>query len=1061
LAKNASARPVDASALLAALGAIEDTRALEPAPGRFPRIAHGLVGAEQRLVSIIVAAAESLPEEEVTLESRQAVSQQALLDSLCSRLTNFGARADGLADGSLVATLVQEHGEARDQAARSARAAMMIKDRWPSATIAIVTGRGVLSNSLPVGDALDRAAALLRERRVQVAALAQDPEFILLDEVTARLLDAHFIVNREEGGQFLLRGENMIADPTRPLLGKPTPCVGREHELATLEACFRTCVEESTASAVLVLAPPGLGKSRLLHEFLRRLDAQHLNRLVLMSRGDPMSAGSSSGLLGQALRRYCGVLDGELPALRREKLTNRIGQHVPELHRKRVIEFIGELCSVPFPDDQSPKLRAARQNARVLGDQTGMALIEFLRAECQVQPVLLVMEDLHWGDVLSMRLVELALRELAEQPFMVLALGRPETVHLFPNLWAGLTQQIVLHPLIKKARERLIRQILGPRAMAATVNRIVEQSAGNALLLEELIRAVAEGSGDAPSETVLAMLQARVGSLEPEARRVLRAASIFGETFWLGGVRALLVGTRQSEDIEGLLRGLVQREILEERSESRFPSAIEYHFRHALVRDAAYSLLTDEDRRLGHHLAGEYLERMGESDAAVLAEHAFRGGQTEIAIPHFVRAAEQALDGNDLAAALERVEKGIAAGAQGEALGSLLSIRAGAHLWRSELADAYQAGTAAVALLPQGNRRWCKSMLTLFVVTTYLGNKEHFNQLVDVFREITPAAESIVAYTEAAAWLVLMASFLGRHELGLHFLNRMRRASSEVAHDDVAIRGWLDYAHAVFAHWVENDMWQKRVLAQAAIAAAEQAGDRRMLGFATVALGTAEMGLGMYAEGASTLRSAVTQVRHLADETILSGTAMGFLSLGLTDQEDPALFEQAHQTATTCIETVPAAAPAAGGSYISLARILAAQGALAEAEALARRALGSLHVEPVVSFIAYATLVQILIKRGDAAGACLVAEQGLRLLDSLDGTFATEVELLLAYAEARVASGNLAGAQPLVERAMAKLQLAAAKIPDAAARARYLTRVPTHAHLAALASDLAARVKKD
>lgn len=1058
LAKEAAARPQDAGVLLEALAAIENMDGMGLAPERFPRVAHGLVGAEQRLVSVIVAAAENPMSEEVTLDSRQAVTQQALLDSLCSRLTNFGARADGLADGSLVATLVQDQGEATDQAARSARAAMMIRDRWPGAAIAIVTGRGMVTSSLPVGDALDRAATLLRERRVQAPALAQDSDPILLDEVTARLLDAHFIVTREEGGQFLLRGEDMSGDPTRPLLGKPTPCVGREHELATLEACFRTCVNESTASAVLVLAPPGLGKSRLLHEFLRRLDSHHESRLVLMSRGDPMSAGSSSGLLGQALRRYSGVLDGEPAPLRREKLASRIGQHVSDIQRKRVIEFIGELCSVPFPDELSPKLRAARQNARVMGDQIGMALIEFLRAECQVQPVLLVLEDLHWGDVLSLRLVELALRELDEQPFMVLALGRPETVQLFPNLWSGLTQQIVLHPLIKKARERLIRQILGPHALVTTVNRIVEQSAGNALLLEELIRAVSEGSGDGSSETVMAMLQARVGSLEPEARRILRAASIFGETFWLGGVRALLVGTRQSEDIEGLLRSLVQREILEERPESRFPSAIEYRFRHALVRDAAYSLLTDEDRQLGHHLAGEYLQRMGESDAAVLAEHAFLGGQMARAIPHFLRAAEQALDGNDLAAALQRVEKGMLAGAEGESLGALLSIRAGAHLWRSELDAAYKAGSEAIALLPRGSSRWCKSMLTLFVVTTYLGQKDHFGQLVALFREIEPGSESIGSYTEAAAWLVLMASFLGQHEIGLHFLNRMRQATSTVAEGDVSVRGWLYYAHAVFCHWVENDMWQKQLFAQEAIAAAEQAGDRRMLGFATVALGNAQMNLGMYDEGASTLRSAMTQVRHLPDETILSGTAMGFLSIGLTDQQDPELFEQAHQTAMACIETVPPAAPAAGVSYISLARILAAQGALAEAENLARRALSTLRVEPVVSFTAYTTLVQILIQRRDFDAACLIAEEGLRLLDSLDGTFSTEIELLLAYAEARLASGDVSSAQRLSGRAMSKLKLAAGKIPEPAARERYLTQVPTHLRLTTFVGELSARL---
>src|SRR5262249_20615763 len=152
-------------------------------------------------------------------------------------------------------------------------------------------------------------------------------------------------------------------------------------------------------------------------------------------------------------------------------------------------------------------------------------------------PVLLVLEDLHWGDLSTMRFVDEALRELGESRWMVLALARPEVHDLFPKLWADRPmQEIRLAGLSRRAGERLVRQVLGERADPGTIERLVQKADGNAFYLEELIRAVAEGKGDRLPETVLAMVEARLSRLEEQARRVLRAASVFGEVCWEGGV---------------------------------------------------------------------------------------------------------------------------------------------------------------------------------------------------------------------------------------------------------------------------------------------------------------------------------------------------------------------------------------------------------------------------------------------------------------------------------------------------------------------------------------------
>src|SRR5208282_2138040 len=126
-------------------------------------------------------------------------------------------------------------------------------------------------------------------------------------------------------------GDELSLDATRPLLGKPTPCVGREAELGLLEGLLSGCIEEEEPRAVLVKAPPGVGKSRLRHELVRRtLQARGDGVLVVIGRGDPLSAGTSYGLLGQALRRMAGILDGEGLEVRREKLGQRIGERLSE-----------------------------------------------------------------------------------------------------------------------------------------------------------------------------------------------------------------------------------------------------------------------------------------------------------------------------------------------------------------------------------------------------------------------------------------------------------------------------------------------------------------------------------------------------------------------------------------------------------------------------------------------------------------------------------------------------------------------------------------------------------
>jgi predicted ATPase len=392
----------------------------------------------------------------------------------------------------------------------------------------------------------------------------------------------------------------MRVDATRTLLGKSTPCVGREREMETLVGLFDACVREPAARAVVVTGPPGIGKSRLRFELVARVRARG-DVEVWTARGDPSSAGSPFGLLGQLVRNAAALVDGESPNARRQRLRARVARHVEAAHVDRVADFLAEIVGADARSDASVEIAAARRDRTTMGDQIRRAWEDWLSAECAAQPVVLVLEDLHWGDLPTVRAIDAALRAAHDRALLVVALARPEVHDLFPRLWAERrTQELRVEELMTSASERLVRAALA-RASTETVSSIVERAAGNPFYLEELVRAEAAGVGASAPDTVLALVESRLDALDAEARRVLRAASVFGGTFWEGGVATLLGEAGEgASPLSEWVDVLVEREIVAARGEGRFANEREYVFRHALVRDAVYATLPDAERALAH-----------------------------------------------------------------------------------------------------------------------------------------------------------------------------------------------------------------------------------------------------------------------------------------------------------------------------------------------------------------------------------------------------------------------------------------------------------------------------
>jgi predicted ATPase len=235
-------------------------------------------------------------------------------------------------------------------------------------------------------------------------------------------------------------------------------------------------------------------------------------------------------------------------------------------------------------------------------------------------------------------------------------------------------QRINLAPLSKNWSQRMIEHVVG-KIPEESSRWIVDRAQGNPFYLEELLRVVRGGGkvGDDSNlpDTVLGTVQARFDIFGPDAKLVLRAGSIFGQTFRPAGVKALVDEDRRM-DVDRWLEILTQREILFSRPTADLR---EYAFRHALLRQAAYEMLPPSEKRLGHLLAGKYLEQAGERQGIVLADHFERAGENPRAIHWLGVAAQQALDADDLVETLARVERAVNLGAAGEELCSMRSDR--------------------------------------------------------------------------------------------------------------------------------------------------------------------------------------------------------------------------------------------------------------------------------------------------------------------------------------------------------------------------------------------------
>ena len=289
----------------------------------------------------------------------------------------------------------------------------------------------------------------------------------------------------------------------------------------------------------------------------------------------------------------------------------------------------------------------------------------------------------------------------------------------------------------------------------------MRRASGNPLVLEELIRCCADGSVDLPL-SVQALVQLRLDRLPVTVRETVRAAAIFGQYCWSGGVARLLDRLEEDQSVEEDLLVAEKSEIFLRQPNSRVAGETELLFRQALVRDAAYASLLEEDRCALHIAAGEWLEELSSPDLGQLAWHFDAGGDKDRAASLYARATRQAqLNFGQMDLALHFAQRGLECDASGGERAQLLLTNANIHSRRGRLSEANRAAEQASALVPPTSDMWVDAQHLLAASSIELGRAADGNARIawalgpQFADNLSPAARAMLMATRSRALIEL------------------------------------------------------------------------------------------------------------------------------------------------------------------------------------------------------------------------------------------------------------------------------------------------------------------
>jgi class 3 adenylate cyclase/tetratricopeptide (TPR) repeat protein len=462
--------------------------------------------------------------------------------------------------------------------------------------------------ALVVGDAVNVAARL-----EQVA----EPGEILIGEETYRLVRE--AVRAEQAGPLELRGittaatawrlHDVIAHAQGWSRRLDSPLVDRRRELAQLEEAFERVAGRSACELATVMAPAGVGKSRLTAELLARVGAR---ATVLRGRCLPYGEGITFWPLVSVLSDAIAIEDQD-------------GE--PEVRRKLAGLLAGD-GGLGDPDVEltcdalAPLLGFGRPTVSI--QETYWAVRKLLERLGRGGAVVVVFDDIHWGEATFLDLLEYLADWLGSAPVLLLCQARPELLEIRPGWTTAKPNASVvgLPPLSPADTTTLIRGLVAGTDLPADARaRIADVAEGNPLFVEETLRMLVDDgllqavdgrwvlAGDVSAitipPTIHALLTARLDRLESQERAVIERGAIMGRSFWWGAASELSPSEAR-EGVGACLQSLVRKQLIEP-YRSDLPRQDAFRFTHMLVRDAAYEAIPKSRRAEMHERVADWI----------------------------------------------------------------------------------------------------------------------------------------------------------------------------------------------------------------------------------------------------------------------------------------------------------------------------------------------------------------------------------------------------------------------------------------------------------------------
>jgi len=378
--------------------------------------------------------------------------------------------------------------------------------------------------------------------------------------------------------------------------------VGRDADLDQMELVARRTFEEKRPFLVSMIAPAGVGKSRLLEEFISRLDP---GVRVAMAQCLPYGQRLTYWPMRSILLSTVGLAEDS----------------TPEATRAGLLAWLRE-SNEPDPE-RSADLLAATIGAHetLSGDRIAVhsAWRRFVELAAEWAPLVLVIEDLHWSSDSLLDLIEAMLQPRVDVPLLMVVLARPELLDRRPG-WGGGRRNAVsisLEPLRSAAVAELVADLLD-QPTDEIVAAVVDRAEGNPFYAGEIVRSLVDRLGPAPApeavpaaiealpDTVHATVLARLDSLDPRARRAVQLGAVLGRTFEPRALPALDASLADA-DVAIAVDALLERDLV------RPSGRTSLTFRHILIREVAYGTLPRAERARLHGAAGLWLE--GEATA--------------------------------------------------------------------------------------------------------------------------------------------------------------------------------------------------------------------------------------------------------------------------------------------------------------------------------------------------------------------------------------------------------------------------------------------------------------